>query len=129
MKPAMRPLHVWRRLSLLVRFTLTGLALTVVIGLVLGVTLGRQIERSALEQEADNAADSVPLLLDPFLRREDFDVPLTAERYAAIHRLIRDRVLQSHIVRIKIWNAAGTVIYCDDPMVVGGRDAGGLGSA
>jgi signal transduction histidine kinase len=112
---------LWRRLSLLARFTLTGLALTAVIGLALGWAVGRELERSALNQEAASAADTVSLALDPFLRPEDFDGPLPPERHAAVDRFVAERILQRHIVRVKIWNTSGVVVYSNDPAAVGQR--------
>jgi nitrate/nitrite-specific signal transduction histidine kinase len=114
-------MRLWRRLSLLARFTLTGLTLTIAIGLALGWAVGRELERSALDQEAASAADTVTLVLDPFLRPDDFDGAPSPERRAAIERFIRERILHRHIVRVKIWNASGVVVYSDDPAAVGQR--------
>src|SRR5207248_3468603 len=85
----------------------------------LGSALGRFLEQAALEEEADRAAAIASLLLDAQLRIDDFAAPPSIERYAAIDRLIRERVLDRQIVRVKIWNAAGLVVYSDDPALVG----------
>ena len=117
---AMNPIHRWRSLSLLARFTLTGLSLTIAIALILGWALGRQLEQFALQHEADSAAATVALVLDPFFRPEDF-AGLSTERYAEVDQFVRERAAHEHMVRIKIWDRDGRVIYADDPLVVGQR--------
>ena len=118
---ALRPVRLWHRLSLLSRFTITGFLLTLLIGAILGLGLSRLLEQDALEEEADRAAATVRLLLDPYLQTTDFTAPLGPERFAAIDRLIRERVLDQQIVRVKIWNGSGTVVYSDDQALVGQR--------
>jgi PAS domain S-box-containing protein len=108
-----------RGLSLLSRFTLTGLSLTVAIGVVLGFALGRQLEASALHQEAENAADQVATVLGPLLQPDDFAAPLSPERYTALDEVIRERILRQHIVQIKLWDRARTIVYSEDAASVG----------
>jgi two-component system, NarL family, sensor kinase len=38
---------------------------------------------------------------------------------AAFDRLIRDRVLSSRVVRVKIWSLAGRIVYSDVPALIG----------
>ena len=52
-----------------------------------------------------------PLLSDAALR------PGPAQ--AALDAVVRKRVLGSHIVRVKIWDATGTIVYSDDAELVG----------
>jgi signal transduction histidine kinase len=111
----------WTGLSLLARFTLTGLALTIAIAVVLGWALGRELERFALGQEAERAADKVGALIDPFLRPEDLDAPMTPERYAQLDELVRARMERQHVVRIKFWGTDGTVRYSTDRSEIGQR--------
>jgi diguanylate cyclase (GGDEF)-like protein/PAS domain S-box-containing protein len=115
----LRGVHLWGRLSLLGQFTVIGLAITCGIALVLGVVLGRQLETSTLEQSASVTADSVRRRLDPELRPEDFAGPLSPARRAAVDELVRNKVLGDHAIRVRIWNAAGQVIYADDGQGVG----------
>ena len=112
-------MRTWHRLSLLARFTLIGLSLTVVIGLTLGWLVANQMERSALQQEAISAADVVSIRLGPFLRAEDFTAAPSFERYSLIDQLVRERILSEHIVRVKLWNPRGLVVYSNDPSAIG----------
>jgi signal transduction histidine kinase len=112
-------MQTWHRLSLLARFTLIGLSLTVLIGVTLGWLLANQMERSALQQEAVSAADVVSIHLGPFLRAEDFAGAPAFERYALIDQLVRERILSQHIVRVKLWNSGGLLVYSNDPSAIG----------
>jgi signal transduction histidine kinase len=114
-----RVLRLWRRTSLLSRFTVTGLLLTMVIGLVLGTTVGRQLEQAALTQVAEHTAESVGVEIDPFLRPDDFAGVPAPERLQAIDRHVRASLHDRRIVKIKIWNASGTIVYSTDPAVIG----------
>src|SRR5436190_16558831 len=109
----------WRRMTLLARFTVTGVCLTALIALVLGWALARAQEGAALDQEAEATAESARLVLDPFLRPDDLVAPLGPPRYAALDRLVRERLVGAHTVRIKIWDAGGTIRYSTDPSEVG----------
>jgi signal transduction histidine kinase len=115
--------RLWRPGSLLTRFTVTGLLLTVMIGLVLGTLVGRQLEKAALAHEAERTAQTVGSEIDPFLQPEDFSAVPSPERAQAIDRHIRERVRDRHIVKIKIWNPDGTVVYSTDRSVIGRRFA------
>jgi signal transduction histidine kinase len=112
-------MRAWGRLSLLTRFTLVALSLTILIGLALGSALASQLERSALQQEAASAADEVTFVLGPVLQAADFEGPPSAERYATIDRLVRERILDTQIVRVKIWNRSGLEAYSNNPSAVG----------
>jgi two-component system NarL family sensor kinase len=40
---------------------------------------------------------------------------------AALDRIVRQRILSGDVVRVKLWTAAGTVIYSDEPRLIGRR--------
>ncbi|HEY3107902.1 MAG TPA: HAMP domain-containing sensor histidine kinase [Chloroflexota bacterium] len=111
----------WNRMTLLARFTLTGCCLTVLIGVVLGWALARGQEASALEQEAEVAAESVRLVLDAAVGSDFLGAPLAADQYAVLDRLVKERLVGAHTVRIKVWSSDGTVRYSTDPAEVGQR--------
>src|SRR5436190_23981058 len=111
----------WRRMTLLARFTVTGVCLTALIALVLGWALARAQEGAALDQEAEATAESARLILDPFLRPDDLTAPLTPERLGALDRLVRERLVGAHTVRIKVWSADGTTRYSTEPAEIGER--------
>lgn len=108
-----------RQLSLLTRFTLTGLTMTALIAAILGWALARELERSALDREARSQADAVTRVLDPFLQTSDFAEALSGQRLADLDRIVRERILQAHAVRVKLWGPSGLIVYSTDPELMG----------
>ena len=41
--------------------------------------------------------------------------------FAALDTVVRRRVLSSHLVRVKVWDATGRIVYSDDRSLVGMR--------
>ena len=105
--------------SLLTSFSLLGAFITAVIAIILAWSLEHQLEQNALRQEADRAADQVAHILSQNLSLADLSAPLDSARYAQIDTLIRNDTLDEHIVRVKIWNKSGLVLYSDEKSLVG----------
>ena len=107
--------------SLLASFSLLGAFITVVIAIVFAWSLQHQLEQNALQQEAVDAADQVALILIPnlHLSEADLSAPMDSARYAQVDALIRKDILQAHLVRVKIWNTGGMVVYSDEKSLVG----------
>ena len=109
------------KLSLLGKFSLISFLVMGVIAIALAWGIQSHLEKVALQQEAENAAEQVASILNPNLRLADLVGPLDPARFAQIDALIRQNVLSKHIVRIKIWNRDGQVIYSDEKDLVGRR--------
>ena len=58
-------------------------------------------------------------MLNVHLTADDLRVSMQGELYDEIDALIRDTLLSANIVRIKIWNRAGLLIYSDDSSIMG----------
>ena len=113
-------------LSLLTKFSIIAFLITAAIAIALAWGIQWRMEQSALRQEAENTAVQVSTLLNPNLKASDFTDPLSPDRFTQIDALIRENILQEHsiyghIVRIKIWNRDGQVIYSDEKSLVGRR--------
>ncbi len=110
------------RSSLLLRFSVLTLVLLLIIGAGLGWVLQRQMERTALEQQAAEIAVVVDGVLSRQLAVTDLQPatrPAARTRWAALaHRLL---AADTHLVRIKVWDPAGRVIYSNNPREVGQR--------
>ena len=115
-KPSLRP-----RLSLLAKFSLASFCILAVIAIALAWGIQQHLEKMAVRQEAENAAEQVQKILTPNLRLADMEGPLDPARHEEIDALIRRNVLSHHLVRIKIWNRDGQVIYSDKRELVGRR--------
>jgi hypothetical protein len=114
----MKRLLGWKP-SLLTSFSLLGAFITAVIAIFFALSLEHQLEQNILQQEALSASDQVALILSPNLGLADLSASLDVARYAQIDALIRKNILHWHIVRVKIWNKGGMVVYSDEKSLVG----------
>jgi two-component system NarL family sensor kinase len=99
-------------------FLLAGLVVLSVVALVLARAQQRSATAEAIRDARTltnlEATDVVgPLLNDAALR-----AGAAQDRLDAV---VRGRVLGSHIVRVKIWDASGTIVYSDDRALIGRR--------
>src|ERR1051325_9021292 len=111
--------NILSRLSLLARFTLVSFLLTIAIASGLAWRLESILENDALSAVAQNTADQAANILDKNLSVSDFSSVIQGERYNEIDGLIHNTLLNAHIVRIKLWNRAGMIVYSDDQAIIG----------
>ena len=112
-------MRAWRaRLSLTTQVALLSLIPIVALGFVLARVLQAQIVQRTLA-DADQSAQLVARLgVQPWLTPRDLREGLSAR---SIHRLdvqLRTRSV-SDLARIKIWSAAGRIVYSDDHTLIG----------
>src|SRR5829696_7668571 len=107
------------QLSLLARFTLVSFFITLLIAIGLAWRLELTLERDALSAVAENTADQATNILSRNLTVADLETALHGERYEEIDTLIHNTLLSADIVRIKIWNRDGLLVYSDDKNIVG----------
>ena len=105
--------------SLLARFTLASFFLTLLIATGLAWRLEVALERDALSAVAENTANQATNILNKNLTAADLETALTGERYEEIDTLIHNTLLSVDIVRIKIWNRDGLLVYSDDKNIIG----------
>jgi len=111
-KRAARP--VWQRP--VVQFVVVGLVVAVFLAWLTGVMGERLAQQQAIEDAratTELLADTVvePALSSGLLDTEAGDL----DRF---DRLIRDRVLGGDVVRVKVWDAAGRIVYSDEPRLI-----------
>lgn len=107
------------------RFALTTLAVFVAVGVmlwwVLAATINERIE-SASEEHAQFVTHSV---IAPALDEIDLDRPIGPgdPGYERLSELVASRVLrvQFPVVRVKLWGPDGTLLFSDEPLLVGRR--------
>jgi PAS domain S-box-containing protein len=108
----------WRiAVGSLVAFLATGVGVAAVMS---GAVRGQE------ESGATFHARTVALeVVQPLLHPSDLARPVTGERYQQLRALIASRVLaDGRIIRVKVWRLDGTVVFSDDPGVVGKRFTG-----
>jgi putative nucleotidyltransferase with HDIG domain len=106
-------------MNLLTRFTLISFLVTLLIASGLAWRLELAMERDALSGVAQNTADQATNILNENLRAADLKTAFTGERYEEINALIHNTLLSANIVRIKIWNLDGLLVYSDDKNIMG----------
>jgi diguanylate cyclase (GGDEF)-like protein len=124
----MRPLRRLRESSLLVRFGVLGLLLTLGVGIVLAQVLSTAIERRAQEQAEWTVIGTVRLGLQPQLTPGELADGFDPARLASVDRAIdeaadnlRDRVDLDDLdpVALKVFNRDRTIVWADDPSLIG----------
>jgi HD-GYP domain-containing protein (c-di-GMP phosphodiesterase class II) len=105
--------------SLLARFTLISLFATLLIAGGLAWRLELVLERDALKAVAQNTADQATNILSENLTAADLVTALPEGRYQEVDALIHKTLLSANVVRIKIWNRGGLLVYSDDRDIMG----------
>ncbi|WP_130504282.1 putative bifunctional diguanylate cyclase/phosphodiesterase [Blastococcus saxobsidens] len=118
-----------RRVSLLARFAVLSLVLTLGLGVVLGWSRAEAISANALEQAEWTAIVTVRLGLQPQLDADDIAEGFDPDRLARVTQAIRsaEDKLQAggrqlddlDPVALKIFDREGTIVYADDPELIG----------
>jgi len=111
--PGLRPVRVGRAVT---SFLVTGLVVLTAVAVVLAVNQRQQATAEAIRDARTltnlEATDVIgPLLTDAALR--------PGEAHDRLDGVVRDRVLGSHIVRVKVWDETGTIRYSDDSALIG----------
>src|SRR5689334_13608458 len=106
-------------MSLLARFTLISFLVTLLIAAGLAWRLGLALERDTLSGVAQNTADQATNILNKNLTAADLKTAFPRERYDEIDALIHSTLLSADIVRVKIWNRDGLLVYSDDKTIMG----------
>jgi signal transduction histidine kinase len=107
-----------KRITLLLQFSVISLVLMIGIGLILGFDLTNYFQQAAINQQRDAIRDLVP----PIIGDHITDDVLTNGAHGASYKEIElalGSLGGSGLVRVKIWNRDGTVVYSDDPNLIG----------
>ena len=126
-KPAGPPLESGKpfdRVSFSRQFHLGALVWLIIAMMTSGFWLSRQIEQSSLNRAAAIAAVYVESILVAQLHNRSQLTSLTeldAELHAELDRVFIHSPLKRKVVRFKLWNPGGTIVYSSDHSQVGRR--------
>lgn len=101
--------------------TVTLIPFVVLLGL--GFVFARVIRTQAVRREVADAARATELVarlgVQPNLTRHDITGGFTPDRLAAFRRKVERDFVGHGVIRVKIWNRNGVVVYSDEPGVIG----------
>jgi signal transduction histidine kinase len=113
-----RPLRTVSVSRAVAAFLATGLLTVTLIGLFLAASQHRTATAEAIRDARTLTNLEAVDVVAPLLRD---DALAGGPGLEALDRIVRERVLGSHIVRIKIWDADGRIVYSDRPALIGVR--------
>lgn len=106
--------------SLLARFSFIGVTITLAMAAALGYVMQAQLTRDAIADTAALAAAQVVAGASPHLRPEDLIGPVSERRITELDRLVMSDIADyGSVVRVKIWNRQGVVVYSNERELVG----------
>jgi two-component system, OmpR family, phosphate regulon sensor histidine kinase PhoR len=105
---------------LVLRFAVASLIAIVLVGAA-GVVLMTGYARDRAESDGEaHALFVVSSVLAPALEGVDLSEPLQGATYERVRELVAERVLfDGRAVRVKIWRSDGTIVFSDEPRLVG----------
>lgn len=115
---------LWKRLTLLQRFTIASAVIAVGIAIVLSAVTVRAIESSVIKDEAQVAAEVVLRTISPQLRPADFKGAFPADRRRFFDALFRAHGISDRLLRIRLWHSDGRLLYSNVPEPKTGTTAG-----
>jgi signal transduction histidine kinase len=115
----MRKSPVWQAVARYLVISLGAVALVVALGVFLFERSGQaEAIRDAKDQTSASARWAIEPELDDRLLRGD------RRALERLDRVVRSRVLKgSSVVRVKIWDRSGRIVYSDEPRLIGNRYA------
>ncbi|MGH2821177.1 MAG: sensor histidine kinase [Actinomycetota bacterium] len=105
--------------GLVATFGITSLATFLAIAAILTIVARRHLEHRQLQEAQEHATFVAESMLRYRLSEESLNGSLSEKRFEELHRFVSARLLEFPIVRVKIWSNEGTVIYSDEPRLVG----------
>jgi two-component system NarL family sensor kinase len=102
---------------LVVQFSFAGVAALVVVGLATWVASQRVGERQAISDARTTTLVKAQGLVEPVVT--DGLATGQAAAVARIAPVVTQRVLDTNLVRVKIWTRSGEIVYSDEPRLVG----------
>lgn len=107
----------WTVTRHVVQFTAAGAVALAVVAFATATASARAGQREATSDARTTASVKAQSLVEPVLLDS-----LTAgdpAAVAAVDAVVRARVLDANLIRVKIWNREGTIVYSDEPRLLG----------
>jgi hypothetical protein len=116
-----RPATGSRNPDVVGRFLLTALLAFALVGLGVGQLIVSEIRSGALDSAESHAVFVDRAILGHDLTAQALASPLGGRLKRHMDHLVRTQVLQMGVVRVKVFNSAGVVLYSDEHRLIGRR--------
>lgn len=104
----------WGVLSSWGRISLVGLTAAALLAIALGVYIPHQVEEHMLAAQTESHLQVLRRLVSSGALPGD-----SPSEQAELERFAQTSLLQGDIVRVKLWDPSGMVVYSDDPALIG----------
>jgi HD-GYP domain-containing protein (c-di-GMP phosphodiesterase class II) len=112
--------RIFYKLNLLGKFSILSFILLGTIAFAISWIIQQQLEKYALQIVAEDSANQVVSYIDNYITAADFPGPIPLDRMTQLDKLINEHILvNDNIVRVKIWNRAGVVVYSNMKELIG----------
>jgi hypothetical protein len=101
------------------RAAVIALLVLFVIGFLLSFALASVVNRSQLQHAEFEVSGTLAPRVLAALQRTDLDAPVRGERLAELDERFQSAVLGGDILRIKVRDARGTIVYSNDHALIG----------
>jgi signal transduction histidine kinase len=103
----------------LVRFGLLALVPVIALGAVLGHLLNTDVQQRYLESSRSSASLITQIGIQPLLNAQEMLNGLSPAEVAQVDEKLRGAAVSQQVQRIKVWNRSGTIVYSDNPALIG----------
>ena len=103
----------------LVRFGVLALLPVVALGAVLAHLLNTDVQQRYLDSSRTSATLLTQVGVQPLLNSQQVANGLTAGEVATIDEKLQGAALSDEVTRLKVWNRSGTIVYSDNPALIG----------
>ena len=107
--------------NLLFRFSAISFILLATIAMCLAYVLANKVRSDAVTDLADQAIGAATGRLLSVITPSDFEEPMSGKRYYDFDRFVQQSIVSKRTSGVKLWSRDGTVMYSNDPQVVGER--------
>ncbi len=105
-------------LAPLLRFGLLALVPVVALGAVLAHDLNVDVQQRYLDTEHSSATLITQVGIQPLLNEQQMYRGMTSEEIAQTDQRLQGAKANNDVIRIKVWNRAGTIVYSDDHALI-----------
>ncbi len=102
----------------LLRFGLLALVPVVALGAVLAHELNVDVQQRYLDTEHSSATLITQVGIQPLLNEQQMYRGMTSEEIAQTDQRLQGAKANNDVIRIKVWNRAGTIVYSDDHALI-----------